>query len=246
MIVTSPSPSARAASTNSFSFRVSTEPRTTRANWGTRKIALAMITLPRPVPSAAMMATATNSVMMMPPLMAARLLRIRRKASLQNPGERRRATGGSSVVADAGIEEGIGDVGEKVDEHEGGGHHQQGALHHGIVSREDALHDEPAHSGQREDRLREHGAAKVVAELESEDREDGDHGVAQGMAIHDEPVRDALGARRPHIVLAQHLQHRGARGARDHRRRGRSQHEGGQEQMREGARAPGGQPAELD
>src|SRR3989442_1130028 len=152
MIVTSPSPSARAASTNSFSFKVSTEPRTTRANWGTRKIALAMITLPRPVPSAAMMARARK----MPGkaiMMAARLLRIRRKASLQNPGERRRATGGSSVVADAGIEEGIGDVGEKVDEHEGGGHHQQGALHHGIVSREDALHDEPAYSGQREDRL---------------------------------------------------------------------------------------------
>src|SRR5206468_3925863 len=81
-----------------------------------------------------------------PPAMAARLLRSRRKASLQNPGERWAKRGASSVVVDAGIEVGIGHVGEEIHQHEGGGHHQQRALHHRIVAREDAFDEEAAHS----------------------------------------------------------------------------------------------------
>src|SRR5215475_7852494 len=255
-MVTSRSPSARAAVTNSISLSVSTEPRTTRANCGTRKMALATMTLARPVPRAAMMASARKipgkAIMMStsrmismsgqrpmypavtpsagptitPPLMAARLFTTLRRASLQKPGDRRRATGTSSAVADAGVEVSIGDVGEEIDQHEGGGDDEQRALHHGIVAREDALDDQPSHSGQREDRLGEHGAAQVVAELEAEDGENRDHGVAEGMPIDDEPIRDALGARRAHVILAQHLEHRGARGARDHGGRSRPQHEG--------------------
>src|SRR6266850_465609 len=248
MIGTSASPSARAASTNSFSFRVRTEPRITRANCGTRKMALAMITLPRPVPRAAMMArarkipgnaimmstirmismsgqrptypattpsavpstraspaSATKSATTRPPLMAARLLRMRRRASLQNPGERPRRLGARSVVVDTGIEVGIRDVGDEVDQDEGGGDDQECALHHGIVPREDALHDEAADPRQREDRLGEHGAAEVVAELETEDGQDGDHRVPQSVPVHDEPIRQPLGARRPDIILPQDL-----------------------------------------
>src|SRR6266508_5279026 len=151
-----------------------------------------------------------KSKTMTPPLMEARLLRIRRSASLQKPGERLRPIRASSVVTDAGIEEGIGDVGEEVDEHEGRGDHQQGALHHRIVSSEDALHDETAHPREREDRLGEYGATEVEAEIEAEDRQDGDHGVAQRVPVYYEPIRDALCAGRPDIVLAQHLQHRGS------------------------------------
>src|SRR5215813_10805234 len=343
-MVRSRSPSARAAVTNSISLRVRTEPRTTRANCGTRKMALATITLARPVPRAAMMARARKmpgkAIMMStsrmitmsgqrptypahtpnavptrrarptaaiwiwseirapyrtrestsrpsssvpsqcsalgpcsrsttrprrgsygasrgastasstkrptitPPLMAARLFTIRRRASLQKPGERLRVTRTSSAVADAGVEVGIGDVGEEIDEHEGRGDDQERTLHDGIVAREDAFDDQAADSRQREDRLGEDGAAEVVAEFEAEDGEDRDHGVAEGVAVDDELVRDALGARRPHVVLAQHLEHRGARSASDHGGRGRPQDKGGHDEMPERTRAAGRQPVQ--
>ena len=58
--------------------------------------------------------------------------------------------------------------------------------------------------------------------------------VAQRMQADDAPRRQALGARRAHIILVEHLEHRGARHARDDRERNGAEHDGGQGEMAQG------------
>src|SRR5439155_215239 len=189
-------PSARAAWTNSMSLSVRIDARTTRANWGTKKMPVAMMTLSRPVPSAATIATT------LPPTTAARFLTPRCSVSDQNPDARAAADVVGSLIPNARVEEGVGDVREEVHRHERRRDHQHRALDDGIVAGEDPLDDQSADAGQREDRFRQHGAAQVVAELQPEDRQDRDHRVLERVTVDDDPLTDALRARRTNVVLA--------------------------------------------
>src|SRR2546425_3963999 len=53
----------------------------------------------------------------------------------------------------------------------------------------------------------------------SDDGDDGHQRVAEPVSQHDGAVADPLGARRPHVVLAERLEHRAAREARSEERR---------------------------
>src|SRR6059036_1711757 len=113
-------------------------------------------------------ATAMKSTTTVPPATAARFRTTRWSVSAQNPEPRGAAALAGSLIADAGIEEGIRDVRQEIDEHERRGDHQHRALHHRVVAGEDAFDDQPAEAGQGEHRFRQHGPAQVVAELEPE------------------------------------------------------------------------------
>ena len=64
----------------------------------------------------------------------------------------------------------------------------------------------PSH---REDGFGDDGAADQRPDVEGDDRGDRDHGVAEGVPHDHGPLGEALGPRRPDVVLVQHLQHAG-------------------------------------
>jgi hypothetical protein len=73
----------------------------------------------------------------------------------------------------------------------------------------------------------------------------GDERVAQGVDGDDAKPAGALGARRAHVVLAQHLEHRRSRHSRDDGERDRAERDRRQDEMRERAskRSPVGRRA---
>src|SRR5437660_6907591 len=206
-------PSARAAWTNSMSLSVRIDARTTRANWGTRKIATTA-----------------------PPATAARFLITRCSVSAQNPDAREAVDVVGSLIPNARVEEGVRDVRQKVHRHEGRRDDQHRALHDRIVAGENALDDQPADPGQREAGLRQHGAAQVGTELEPEDRQDWDHHVLERVTVDDDAFADALRARRPNVILTEHLEHRGPRHPREPAR-GRSAERERRHEQKDGAPA---------
>src|SRR5262245_56620516 len=135
----------------------------------------------------------------------------------------RRHAPGRLAESDSGIDVSIGDVDQDVDQHVGGGDEQHGALHEREVLREDAADDEAAETGPAEDGLDDDRAGQEIAKLQAEDRDHRNERVLQGVAHHDAPPRQALGARGPHVVLAEHLEQARAREARDDRRGDHSQ-----------------------
>src|SRR5262245_37139184 len=90
----------------------------------------------------------------------------------------RRATparaAGTSADADPRIDEPIGDVDERIDQHVAGGDEQHRALDEREILGEDAAHDEPSQAGPAEHGLDDDRAGQQVAELQAEDGDDGD------------------------------------------------------------------------
>src|SRR5215467_5731009 len=87
---------------------------------------------------------------------------------------RRRSAPGRLAESDSGIDVGIGDVDQHVDQHVGRGDEQHGALHERKGLGEDAADDEAAETGAAEDGLDDHGAGQEIAELQAEDRDHRD------------------------------------------------------------------------
>src|SRR5207244_2523766 len=117
------------------------------------------------------------------------------------------------------------------------GHEQHGALHERKVLREDPADDEAPEARPAEHGLDDHGARQQIAELEPEDRDHRDQRVLQRVPHDDPPPRQALGARRPHVVLAEHLQHARAGEARDDRGSDHPERHARQAEVPEGAAA---------
>src|SRR6266542_603393 len=137
----------------------------------------------------------TNSATMTSPATAARLRRNRRQAA--RPG----------LVLDPGVGINVEDVGDEVHEHRDERHQQDRALDHGKVPHADRFHEQPADPGEREDGLHQHGAGEDEPELQGHHRDDGQERVPQRVAQHDQRLGDALGPRRPDVVLLQHVHH---------------------------------------
>src|SRR6185295_17196236 len=112
----------------------------------------------------------------------------------------------SLVETDPRIDEPIEDVDEEIAEDEAHGDQQHDTLHERVVAGEDRVHHQAADAGQREDVLGDDGAADQRAELEPEHGDHRDQGVAQDVTAHHAPLRQALGARRAHVVLGERLQ----------------------------------------
>ena len=139
-----------------------------------------------------------------------------------------------SSCAHAGIEQPVQQVDHQVDQDEAQAQHDDRALCHREVAGQDGTHRQPPDAGPGEDGFRHHRTAQQEADLKPDQRHHRDQRVAQSVARPHQPLGQALGPRGAHMVLAQHVQHRGAGHAGD----GADEH-AAQRQRRQG---DGGQP----
>jgi len=99
--------------------------------------------------------------------------------------------------------------------------------------------------GDREHALRHHRARQQPAHLRGHHRDDGDERVFERVLGDDGPLQQALAARRADVVVLHRLEQVGAHHAGDGARRRPPQHEGGQDQVREGLETRDGEEPEL-
>src|SRR5467141_1445434 len=171
--------------------------------------------------------TAVTSMtsMMAPPAAPSGLRWMNRPSVVPHPGRAgaptttrsTRTPTGLAAIAHARVEHAVEHVDEEVaeDHHDGDEHHE--VLHDRIVAPQDRLHEEARDAGQVEHGLAHHEATDEEGEL---DADDGDHGqdrVLERVAPDDHTLRLPLGPGRPDVVLAHHLEQRGARDPHDER-----------------------------
>ncbi len=137
------------------------------------------------------------------------------------------------LIPDARIEPRIGHVHQEIEGDEGARHQHDIGLHHRIVAVGDGLDGEPSHAGQREDRLHHHRPRQEHAELAAYHRHHRDQRVLERVLVDDDAARQALGPGGADIVLAQDLQHGGARHAHGRGGQAEAQHRRGQEELLE-------------
>src|SRR5262245_1834829 len=126
-----------------------------------------------------------------------------------------RMASSSARVADAGIEVPVEEIDGEVDDHEENRDEEDGALGHGIVALVDRPEHETAHAGEREHFLDDHRAAQEDAGLEPGHGDHRDERVLERVLQDHAPPGQTLGGSRAHVLRAQHVEHAGARGARD-------------------------------
>src|SRR5688572_18394389 len=103
------------------------------------------------------------------------------------------ATGAAgSVITDPRVDVGVDEVGDDVHEDEGDREYHDRTLDRRIVPRADRLHQQPAHPGPGEDGLGDDGAAEKLSELQTDDGDDRQGGVAQSVAEHDGTTVESL------------------------------------------------------
>src|SRR3990172_5249815 len=138
---------------------------------------------------------------------------------------------GISGVPDARVEEGVGDVHDKVHHQEDEGEDEDRRLHHEVVAVTDGVDDPAPHAVPGEDGLGDDRAGEQAADLEADDRHHRQPGVAHDVPSVDTPLGEALGARRAHVVLVGDLDDRGTRDARDDGQRDGAQGDRRQDQV---------------
>src|SRR5712692_1883895 len=160
-----------------------------------------------------------------------------------------------SVIADARVENGVEEIDDEVDEHEGRGDEEHAALDERIVARLDGAHHHGAEPRPGEDRLRQDGPAQEKAHLQPQHRDDGIDRVLEHVPRDDGTLGEALGTRRADVVLPDDLEHARAREAREGGGRGGAERHRGQDEMPQhvghaasiGRAHPArGEPAELE
>src|SRR5438067_12536617 len=134
-----------------------------------------------------------------------------------------------------GIEPEVRDVDHEVRERIHDRRQQGDAEHRREVERDGGRGRITPEPGPAEDRLGQHRPREKASEGETEDRDGRDERVAQPVAQDDEPLREALGPRGPHVVLADDIEHARPRHPRDHRRREVTEGECGQHEMKKAA-----------
>src|SRR3989454_10100494 len=140
-----------------------------------------------------------------------------RATVIATPTRNVRWRAGRLVIADAGIEQNVGEIDGEIDQHDRGGHEERHALHDRQVARGDGAEREPAEAGQGEHGFQNDRARHEVAELDPGHRDHRDQRIAEGVLADDRSLVQPLGARGADVVLAQHLQHGRARGPNQHR-----------------------------
>src|SRR6266851_1577899 len=134
-----------------------------------------------------------------------------------------------------GVQPEIRDVDHEVRQRVDDRRQQGDAEHRGEIERDGGRGRVASKTWPAEDRLGQDRPREKASERQAEDRDGRDERVAQPVAQHDEPLLEALRARGPHVVLAEHLEHARARHSRDHRRREIAKREGGKNEMQEAA-----------
>src|SRR5262249_35758997 len=118
-----------------------------------------------------------------------------------------------SAVPDAGIDDRVERVDQEVDQDEDRRRQDEDGLDDRKVPEVDGVDNELPHAGPGEDGLRDHRAAEQRPDLEPDDGEHGDGGVAQGVPKDHGALGQALRSPGADVVAAQDLQHAGPRQA---------------------------------
>ena len=121
-------------------------------------------------------------------------------------------------------------------------------MHQGVVAVGDGVDGEAADAGPGEDRFGDDGSGEQRAELQAEDGEDGDHGVAQGVAVDDGALGQAFGAGGADVVLAELFEHGGADHAGEDGGERSAHGDGGEDEVARSEPAPetGSQPSLME
>src|SRR5262245_23414682 len=120
-------------------------------------------------------------------------------------------------VADARIEEHVAQVHREVDQHVSSREDENDALNDRIIAPQDGIHCEAAYAGDREHGLGNDRAAHEERDPDADDSHDRNRGILESVSSEDCPWRQSLGLRGTDIVLCEHVEHAGARNARDQR-----------------------------
>src|SRR5215203_1371493 len=124
-------------------------------------------------------------------------------------------SGWVSLIANPGIDEGIGEIDRQTRQHVDNRGHQNGPLNQRKIAVADGGDRDPSQPRSRKDLLGYHGAGEETGKLNTEIRHHRDQRVLKRVTHHDELLPDTFGPRRRHIVLPQYLQHRRAHEAGD-------------------------------
>src|SRR5215208_671244 len=111
---------------------------------------------------------------------------------------------------DAGVEIGVAEIDEEIDGDVGDGGDEDDALDEGEVFGEDGGDGEAADPLAGEDGFDDDGAAEEEAELQTDDGDDGDHGVPEGVPGDHHAFPESLGAGGQDVVLAEDFEQVGA------------------------------------
>src|SRR3990170_2434515 len=115
-----------------------------------------------------------------------------------------------SSAANPGIGEAVSDVGQPVGADYEEDEEQREELRSRIVTPQHRVDEQIADPGPAEDRLDDEGVADDPAEAKAGQRDHGNERVSQDVAAEDAPLGKPFRAERPHEVLAELLEHRGA------------------------------------
>ena len=126
--------------------------------------------------------------------------------------------------------------------------HQQVGGDHRHVHPLDGRDEQEPQSRPLEDGLGDDGKGNERAQLQADDGNDGDEGVAQRMPTIQRGVAQTPGACKADVVAAQHVQHLGAHQPHDERELEEAQRDGGQHQRRQpgDSEQPGLPAADID
>ncbi len=149
-------------------------------------------------------------------------------------------------LSNPGVRDRIEDIREEIHGDVGQANRQDAALHQVVVAVRDCLDGEAADAGPGEDGLGHNRAGEQGSELQSENSDDWDHGVAQGVAIDDGAFGQAFGAGGSNVVLAKFFQHRGADHAGQNGGECSTHGDGWKNEIRERAGPGYGQPSYFD
>ena len=117
-----------------------------------------------------------------------------RRRPVPRPSSRSAGAGGSRLTgatdvrishSGSGVEVGVQHVDDQVHQHEARRDEQHAGLDDRVVALHDPVQDQRPDARQREDLLDDDRAAEQVADLDAGDRDDGDQGVAQRVAVDD-------------------------------------------------------------
>ena len=119
----------------------------------------------------------------------------------------------------------------EIDQHVDRGKNQDHALDDRIVAPQDRIDGQPPDAGKREHRLRYDGAADQQRDAHADDGHHGDRGILERMADQHLAGREPFRRRGADVVLREHVEHAGARHARDQRDVDGAQRDARQDQM---------------
>src|SRR5712692_3180538 len=174
--------------------------------------------------TAAKRAVTTITSMSTPPAAPSGFFRKKRPSAVHAPPRARgsaptaSSAGLTATIADSRIQDAIQHVyGEVRQDHHDRDEHHEG-LDDRVVAPEDRVHEEAGDAREVEHALGDDQAPDEKSELDPDHGDHRQHRVLEGVAPDDDAAGLALGPRRADVVLAQHLEERGARDAHDQRR----------------------------